>query len=216
MTWKTTSCIRDGARQTIVETDEGRRIDCGNEDDAARIVRAVNALDVLTVLPPAERLELADRLVLTPPGAVELNEAEILSIVSVLRAGREPRTFTIVHESVKTDAEPRIIVEGSKSFPGFSFRLVPPGDEGVKVQGGPKVPGPWAYGFPHAGVIDNHGGSRAERERLAAEGRLVHAKIGDRFSFTVEGQEVLVCELAWAKCGKHDDRHHVELVPVEA
>jgi len=63
MTWKTTTCIRDGERLTQVETDEGRRIDCFREDDAAEIVRAVNAFHVLTVLSPADRQDLADRLV---------------------------------------------------------------------------------------------------------------------------------------------------------
>ena len=51
--------------------------------------------------------------------------------------------------------------------------------EGRTTMGGPKVPGPVAYISGRCGVIDNHGGTKAEQERKDAENLLFRVKAGD-------------------------------------
>jgi hypothetical protein len=52
----------------------------------------------------------------------------------------------------------------------YGIGAVPRGSEARKVTGGPMVPGPWAYVYGLSSVIDNHGGTGAERARKLAEG----------------------------------------------
>jgi hypothetical protein len=66
------------------------------------------------------------------------------------------------------------------NFAGFTLGFVPAGYAGRQHQGGPLVPGPWAYAFANSAVISDCGGTRDELDRAAAEGRLYHAELGDR------------------------------------
>lgn len=52
---------------------------------------------------------------------------------------------------------------------------------GRQIYQGPLVPGPWAYTFPMAVFIDNHGGSAAERRKNIEAGLEYDVEIGDMF-----------------------------------
>lgn len=52
----------------------------------------------------------------------------------------------------------------------YGIGAVPRGSEARKVQDGPMVRGPWAYVYGLGVVMDNHGGTGAERARKLAEG----------------------------------------------
>lgn len=66
---------------------------------------------------------------------------------------------------------------------------VPLGKAARRVQGGPEVPGPWAYIYELASVIhrDPRLGTSAENEAAKAEGRWLALEIGDRIRI---GEEV--------------------------
>lgn len=55
---------------------------------------------------------------------------------------------------------------------------------------GPMVKGPFAYVFGRAGVIDNHGGTKGEQERKAAEGLLFNVAAGD--TLVIDGIEYIL------------------------
>lgn len=57
---------------------------------------------------------------------------------------------------------------------------VPAGSHGRKVMHGELIPGPWAYTYGLATVLDNHGGTGAEMRRLAAEDKVHHVEDGTR------------------------------------
>ena len=62
--------------------------------------------------------------------------------------------------------EATLAVDTGRGYPKrFGVGFVPEGDEGRKFMHGPMVPGPWAYAFGLCSVIDNHGGTGAERAR---------------------------------------------------
>lgn len=52
----------------------------------------------------------------------------------------------------------------------FKVREVPAGRSGRKVDGGPLVPGPWAYAFELCSYVADCGSSGADSQRLASEG----------------------------------------------
>lgn len=88
-------------------------------------------------------------------------------------AGREVCQLPVTHSddrSVRTDHVIR--VAGARATSSGRYRVggVPRGASGRQVDGGPLVPGPWAYVYELAGVIDNHGGTGAESARMRAEG----------------------------------------------
>ena len=65
----------------------------------------------------------------------------------------------------------RIIIEGAENGPiGYGLGFVDATTECRREQGGPILPGPYAYLFGLAAVIDNYGGTGAEIKR---EGDLV-------------------------------------------
>ena len=52
----------------------------------------------------------------------------------------------------------------------FKVREVPAGRSGRKVDGGPLVPGPWAYAFELCTYVADCGSSGADSERLTRDG----------------------------------------------
>lgn len=88
-------------------------------------------------------------------------------------AGREICLLPAVRydeHSMRTDHVIR--VAGARATSSGRYRIggVPRGGSGRQVDGGPLVPGPWAYVYELAGVIDNHGGTGAEAARKHAAG----------------------------------------------
>ena len=73
--------------------------------------------------------------------------------------------------SDRVDLESNHVLALEGTFHRFGIGAVPAGGLGRKVHGGPMVPGPWAYAFGLACVIDNHGGTARDIERNRAEGR---------------------------------------------
>ena len=69
----------------------------------------------------------------------------------------------------------------------FRFHVghVAEGDEGRQVHGGPMVPGPWAYAFGLATVIDNHGGTAREIGDAKAAG--LYLEVHDGQAIRVAG-----------------------------
>jgi hypothetical protein len=72
--------------------------------------------------------------------------------------------------TVRTDHVIR--VKGARPTSSGRYRVggVPRGVSGRQIDGGPLVPGPWAYVYELASVIDNHGGTGAESARMRASG----------------------------------------------
>ena len=72
--------------------------------------------------------------------------------------------------TVRTDHVIR--VKGARPTASGRYRVggVPRGASGRQVDGGPLVPGPWAYVYELASVIDNHGGTGAESAAMRAAG----------------------------------------------
>lgn len=72
--------------------------------------------------------------------------------------------------SVRTDHVIR--VKGARATSSGRYRMggVPRGASGRQVDGGPLVPGPWAYVYELPSVIDNHGGTGAESARMRSAG----------------------------------------------
>ena len=58
-----------------------------------------------------------------------------------------------------------------------------------KVMNGPMVPGPWAYAFALGTVIDTQGGTKAESERLRAQGLEHDVAQGD--NLVIDGNEYI-------------------------
>lgn len=71
----------------------------------------------------------------------------------------------------------RLIVDGFTTT--FGIGHVPEGESGRKQSHGCLVPGPWAFVYGLATVIDNRGGTAADIARQRREGKLVEAKLGD-------------------------------------
>lgn len=84
----------------------------------------------------------------------------------------------------------RLIVSGVRNSAGFMVGYISAGELARKVSFGPMVPGPWAYAFPLASVIDNHGGTGADIARERSAGTVVYAALGDVVS--VEGLEYVI------------------------
>jgi hypothetical protein len=74
----------------------------------------------------------------------------------------------------------RLFVEGARNIVGYRVGYVPRGCEARQIDGGPVVPGPWAFTYGCVAVIDNYGGSRAEIDGEEANGGVIRAKVGDR------------------------------------
>ena len=72
----------------------------------------------------------------------------------------------------------------------FGVGFIPEGSEGRQVKYGPMVPGPWAFAFGLCSVIDNFGGTGAERKRNLAAGTEHDVEDGD--SVTIDGVEFVV------------------------
>lgn len=72
-----------------------------------------------------------------------------------------------------------ILRVGNLNYAGFTIGLVPEGYMSRLVDQGPLVPGPSAYAFANASVLDNHGGTGAELRKAESESRVFHAEIGD-------------------------------------
>lgn len=81
-------------------------------------------------------------------------------------------------EAVPHGKDAVVLVTGQNAA-GFGLGFVPEGFQARQFQGGPLVPGPWAYAYPKAGVIDNFGGTGAELERAKSENRLYEVAVGD-------------------------------------
>ena len=72
----------------------------------------------------------------------------------------------------------KLTIKGSYSWSGIGY--VAKGETGRKEFNGPLVAGPWAYGFALCHVIDNHGGTGAEMDRLREQGLLHEVEGGER------------------------------------
>jgi hypothetical protein len=91
-----------------------------------------------------------------------------------LRQFRNDKDYAISCEGV------RVVVAGAENrTAGYGIGFTPTGREARQVFGGPLVPGPWGYAYGLATVIDNYGGTGADRERERREGRLIEANVGD-------------------------------------
>lgn len=106
--------------------------------------------------------------------------------------------------------ELRLLVEGARWTPGFGLGYVDASGEARRTHGGPKLPGPYAYAFGIAGVIDNHGGTAAEIEKAEAEGLIVRCAVGDTLVMP-DGERFLV---EWDGWQGEARREHVRLVHV--
>lgn len=84
----------------------------------------------------------------------------------------------------------KLTIKGSYSWSGIGY--VAKGETGRKEFGGPMVAGPWAYGFGLCHVIDNHGGTGAEQERLREQGLLHEVDGGERIRVAGTLYEVVV------------------------
>jgi hypothetical protein len=88
-------------------------------------------------------------------------------------AGREVCQLPVTRRDERTVGTDHVIrVKGARATSSGRYRVggVPRGASGRQVDGGPLVPGPWAYVYELAGVIDNHGGTGAESARMRAAG----------------------------------------------
>lgn len=72
----------------------------------------------------------------------------------------------------------------------FGLGFVPEGHEGRQTFQGEMVPGPWAYAFGLCSVIDNHGGSGAERQRNLAANTEHDVEEGD--TIIIDGNSYVV------------------------
>lgn len=61
----------------------------------------------------------------------------------------------------------------------FGLGAIRPGESGVRVCGGPRVPGPWAFAFELATVFDRRGGSAADHRERVARGLEYMIETGD-------------------------------------
>lgn len=72
----------------------------------------------------------------------------------------------------------RMLVKGGHGS-GYGIGYIKSGESGRQEHQGPLVPGPWAYSFLCASVIDNHGGTGAQIEHERKDRRLIEAEFGD-------------------------------------
>lgn len=107
------------------------------------------------------------------------------------------------HDSRNREAEAILVVRG-RNVAGYGLGAVPPDMASRQVCGGPLVPGPWAFAFPHCGVIDQQGGTRAILARARAEGRLVEVDLG--------GVVVIAGERYRVEAASKWDRDNIRLV----
>lgn len=125
------------------------------------------------------------------------------------------RAFTIplgeVHEwtaSVKALHTIAVVDARRRAFPArFGVGYVPAGKSGRKEQGGPLVPGPWAFTYGLAVVLDTNGGSGRERERGIAAG--VEHDVSDGDLVRV-GEITCVVRVRW-----QGGNAYVDLDPIE-
>lgn len=68
-----------------------------------------------------------------------------------------------------------LVIDGRR----FAYALVGPLGECRRTFGGPVEPGPYLFAVARAIVIDNHGGTAAEMQRLRETGRVFHVEHGD-------------------------------------
>lgn len=98
------------------------------------------------------------------------------------------QTLTLTPSRYADDVDrhnsPNVIAVKSRYARGvvrLAVGFVGPLGSARQEQGGPLVPGPWAYTFPLSTVIDNNGGSGAEARRNREAGIEWTAEIGDLF-----------------------------------
>jgi hypothetical protein len=99
---------------------------------------------------------------------------------------------------VKTEHKLRIAGADQSSMSRWGIGAVPRGQSARQVDGGPLVPGPWAYLFQLASVIDNYGGSGAESARERAAGLQHDAKPGDVVRIDGNEYTIHVCSRGYA------------------
>jgi hypothetical protein len=119
-------------------------------------------------------------------------------------AGREVCTLPTDRRDDRTVRTDHVIcVKGARATSSGRYRVggVPRGASGRQVDGGPLVPGPWAYVYELAGVIDNHGGTGAESARMRASGTEHDLVPGDVIRFDDREYKIAV-----------DARGYVQLV----
>ena len=101
-------------------------------------------------------------------------------------AGREVYLLPAVrHDDHSMRTDHVIRVAGARATSSGRYRVggVPRGVSRRQVDGGPLVPGPWAYVYELAGVIDNHGGTGAESALNRAAGTEHDLRSGDVIRF---------------------------------
>jgi len=118
--------------------------------------------------------------------------------------GREVCELPIDRRDERTVRTDHVIrVKGARATSSGRYRVggVPRGASGRQVDGGPLVPGPWAYVYELAGVIDNHGGTGAESACMRAAGTEHDLVRGDVIRFDDREYKITV-----------DTRGYVQLV----
>lgn len=101
-------------------------------------------------------------------------------------------------------AKNRVLIRGLGGA-GFTVDAVRANDSARQKYQGPHVPGPWAYAFARAGVIDNYGGTGASIKRDKAAGLLIEADIGDVLA--IDGHEYTIAP---------DHNRNIKLIAVTA
>ena len=113
------------------------------------------------------------------------------------KAGFKPRTVII-----KDTKGTRLMVEDISGV-GFGLGQVAKSDSGRKEIGGAMIPGPWAYAFRHAGIIDNFGGSGREIDEAKKAGLLVTARVGDILVIDGVRYSIEPCSKCFGNCCNH-------------
>lgn len=106
-------------------------------------------------------------------------------------------------KAMKTLKNDTILLVAGGNLAGYGVGFVPEGFSERKETGGPLIPGPWAYSWARASVMDNHGGTGAELEKLQEAGRIVKAKAGE--TVKIDGRQYTIRLLP--------DRVNIEFVP---
>lgn len=86
--------------------------------------------------------------------------------------------------------EGRMMVKGARNFVGYRVGFCRRGYSARQIDSGPLVPGPWAFTFGCAAILDNHGGSRAEMDGERANGLLIEATPGDVLTYDGESYRI--------------------------
>ncbi len=184
-----------GGREYILTQDQRDAIQAAGEaawDDASRAFEAAT--------PPAEPGGYSERNAARVVAATKAsNEARAQALAEVTapepaaeEAPEAPAAEPTVHQVATEDSryddaghyesEAVVTVEGTAigAGPGgFGVGGWTAEGKGRLVTGGPEVQGPHGFIFGLCGVIDNHGGTAAIRERKRAQGLLIEAKAGD-------------------------------------